>query len=116
MCRCGLGILKDSLRGCRVPHLQILHLQILVTVALSLIALVMVWLSWSSAPVPAIRLWALGFAGMPANFLDQFWTVVAWKREYEKQSERRQPPKPGKASPNRHAWIGDADAFEFPNL
>ena|SRR5215831_5762939 len=111
-----LGDSEGLVRGCRVPHPQILHLQILVKVAMSLIALVTVWRSWNSAPAPAIRLWALGFAGMPANFLDQFWTAVAWEREYEKQSGRRQPPKPAKASPSQHAWIRDADAFEFPNL
>ncbi len=54
------------------------------TVALLLFVLVMVWRCWNLPPVPAIRFWALGFAGMSANFLDQFWRAEAWEKEYEK--------------------------------
>jgi hypothetical protein len=54
------------------------------TVALLVFVLVMVWHCWNLPPVPAIRFWALGFAGMSANFLDQFWRAEAWKKECEK--------------------------------
>jgi hypothetical protein len=56
----------------------------LLTVALLLFVLVMVWRCWNLPPVPATRLWALAFGGMSAGMLYQFWRAEAWKSETEK--------------------------------
>ena len=54
------------------------------TVVLLLFVSVMVWRCWKLPPVPAIRLWALGVAGMTVNCLYQFWRAEIWKKEAEK--------------------------------
>jgi hypothetical protein len=87
----------------------------LLTVALLLLVLVMVWRCWNLPPAPAIRFWALGFAGMSANYLDQLWRAEAWKRECEKlelqiENLRHQIRPPPKKSFVENASILDVDA------
>jgi hypothetical protein len=66
----------------------------LLTVVLSLFALMMVWRCWNSPPVPLIRLWALAWSGMSLWMLYFFWRAEAWKTKAEKlelklQEQRR---------------------------
>lgn len=95
----------------------------LLTVALLSLVLVMVWRCWKLPPVPAIRLWALGFAGMTVNCLYQSWRAEIWKKEAEKlalklQVQRLLPRR--QVSPKtgffyRDQRLGDADVrFVLP--
>src|SRR5439155_11252657 len=87
---------------------------VITTVVLSLVALVMVWRCWNLPPVPVIRLWAVGWAAMAANVLDQFWRAEAWKKECERLQlqlpGRRQPQRQSKMSTAQGALILDAAA------
>jgi hypothetical protein len=87
-------------------------LAVLITVTLLPLVVVMVWRCWNLPPVPAIRLWALGFAGMSANYLDQLWRAEAWENEAErlqiKLRGQRLPTRPSKTSNFPNALIPDA--------
>jgi hypothetical protein len=56
----------------------------LLTVALLMFALALVWRCWNLRPVPAMRLWAVAWGGMSAWMLYFFWRAEAWKHEAEK--------------------------------
>ena len=89
-------------------------LALTVTALLLLLVSVMVWRCWNLPSVPAIRLWAIGFAGMSVNYLDQFWRAEAWKKETEKLEiklqGRRLPRQRKKVSFVEGVEILDADA------
>src|SRR5215467_12293765 len=99
-------------------------LETLLTVALLLLLPVMVWKCWNLAPVPLQRLWALGFGGMAAGMLYQFWRADAWRKESEKlelklqelKHRRRQPTLPRTRSFSQSRSLLDCDGFEFRNL
>lgn len=65
----------------------------LLTVALLPLVLVMVWRCWNLAPAPAIRWWALSFAGMSAAVLAQAWRAEVWRyRCYKLEQLQKRPP------------------------
>jgi hypothetical protein len=51
----------------------------LLTVGLSLFALVMVWRCWNLPPVPAIRWWSVGFGGASLAMIAEMWRAELWK-------------------------------------
>jgi hypothetical protein len=54
----------------------------LLTVALSLFVLVMVWRCWNLPPIPATRLWAIGFGGASLAWAAANLRAELWKKRY----------------------------------
>src|SRR5438094_8309048 len=57
-------------------------LQILITVALLLLVLVMVWYCWNLWPVPIQRWWSIGFGGASLAWAMAHWRADLWKKRY----------------------------------
>ena len=67
----------------------------LLTVALLLYVMVMVWRCWNLPPVPVIRWWALGGSAMTVAVIAQVWRAELWRKRYyrlEEQFLRLSPP------------------------
>src|SRR5438552_10185107 len=58
-------------------------LALLVTVLLLPLVVVMVWRCWNLPPVPAIRWWAIGFAGASLAWLAAHWRAELLKKRYD---------------------------------